>query len=66
MVLRTGGMAQAAMLPEWHEGKVEVDGRFGCGHRCGDRCAWPHGEERYVVGPREELFGIDHELAAMV
>jgi hypothetical protein len=29
MVLRTGGMAQAALLPEWHEGKAEVDGRFG-------------------------------------
>jgi hypothetical protein len=29
MDLRTGGMAQAAILPEWHEGKADVDGRFG-------------------------------------
>jgi len=29
MDLRIGGTAQAAMLPEWHEGKAEVDLRFG-------------------------------------
>jgi len=29
MDLRTGGMAEVAMLPEWHEGKADVDLRFG-------------------------------------